>query len=104
VGRRPPGFAAEKEALTAVLATPVSPELVPPRYDGETAQKTEEIVGPYELHDFFLHMVIRRSCGGGDSTDRRMKPRLFCPQRHHRVHPRCAVHGERGRDHGHEDQ
>ena len=41
-----------RQALEDVLATPVSPELLPPK-DGEIAQKTEELVGPYELHDFF---------------------------------------------------
>ena len=44
--------------LTDILATPVSPELLPP--DGKNiAQKTEELVGPYELHDFFLYYVLR---------------------------------------------
>jgi NAD+ synthase (glutamine-hydrolysing) len=46
------------EVLYDVLDTPVSPELLPPK-DGEIAQKTEDIVGPYELHDFFLYYVIR---------------------------------------------
>ncbi len=41
-----------------ILDTPVSPELLPPK-DGEIAQKTEDIVGPYELHDFFLYYVMR---------------------------------------------
>jgi NAD+ synthetase len=44
--------------LEDVLATPVSPELLPP-VDGEIAQKTEDIVGPYELHDFFLYYMMR---------------------------------------------
>lgn len=44
--------------LEDVLDTPVSPELLPP-VDGEIAQKTEDIVGPYELHDFFLYYMIR---------------------------------------------
>lgn len=47
-----------KKALFDVLDTPVSPELLPPK-DGEIAQKTEELVGPYELHDFFLYYAIR---------------------------------------------
>ena len=46
------------EALFDVLDTPVSPELLPPK-DGEIAQKTEELVGPYELHDFFLYYLLR---------------------------------------------
>lgn len=45
--------------LKDVLNTPVSPELLPPERDGTIAQKTEEIVGPYELHDFFLYYVLR---------------------------------------------
>lgn len=44
--------------LRDVLDTPVSPELLPPK-DGEIAQKTEDIVGPYELHDFFLYYMLR---------------------------------------------
>ncbi|MDD2362865.1 MAG: NAD(+) synthase [Oscillospiraceae bacterium] len=45
-------------ALTDILNTPVSPELLPPE-NGEISQKTEQIVGPYELHDFFLYYFIR---------------------------------------------
>ena len=45
--------------LRDILDTPVSPELLPPR-DGEIAQRTEDLVGPYELHDFFLYYVVRR--------------------------------------------
>lgn len=48
------------EVLEDVLATPVSPELLPPTA-GEISQKTEDIVGPYELHDFFLYYMVR--CG-----------------------------------------
>lgn len=44
--------------LRDILATPVSPELLPPK-DGEIAQKTEDLVGPYELHDFFLYYAVR---------------------------------------------
>ena len=47
-----------KEVLYDVLDTPVSPELLPPK-DGEIAQKTEDLVGPYELHDFFLYYSLR---------------------------------------------
>lgn len=47
-----------REVLTDVLDTPVSPELLPPS-DGEISQKTEDIVGPYELHDFFLYYILR---------------------------------------------
>ena len=44
--------------LRDILDTPVSPELLPPK-DGEIAQKTEDLVGPYELHDFFLYYAVR---------------------------------------------
>lgn len=51
------------EALAAtlgdVLDTPVSPELLPPE-DGQISQKTEDLVGPYELHDFFLYQMLRQ--------------------------------------------
>lgn len=47
-----------KNILYDVLDTPVSPELLPPE-NGEIAQKTEDIVGPYELHDFFLYYYLR---------------------------------------------
>ena len=45
------------EILDDILATPVSPELLPPK-DGEIAQCTEELVGPYELHDFFIYCIL----------------------------------------------
>ncbi len=48
------------ELLLDVLDTPVSPELLPP-VEGKIAQKTEDLVGPYELHDFFLYYMLR--CG-----------------------------------------
>ena len=47
-----------QEVLYDVLDTPVSPELLPPK-DGKIAQKTEDLVGPYELHDFFLYYFLR---------------------------------------------
>jgi len=47
------------EVLHDVCATPVSPELLPPDEDGAISQKTEDHVGPYELHDFFLFQVVR---------------------------------------------
>ena len=46
------------EVLYDILDTPVSPELLPPE-DGKISQKTEDLVGPYELHDFFLYYVLR---------------------------------------------
>ena len=50
----------ESRVLLDVLDTPVSPELLPASADGTIAQKTEDLVGPYELHDFFLYEVLRR--------------------------------------------
>ena len=47
-----------KETLEDILNTEISPELLPPE-DGKIAQKTEELVGPYELHDFYLYYAIR---------------------------------------------
>ena len=47
-----------REVLLDILDTPVSPELLPPK-DGKIAQKTEDLVGPYELHDFFLYYILR---------------------------------------------
>ena len=47
-----------KKALLDVLDTPVSPELLPPE-EGQISQKTEDLVGPYELHDFFLYHTLR---------------------------------------------
>ena len=56
---------AESPALARVLRdildTPVSPELLPAE-NGEISQKTEDLVGPYELHDFFLYHLVRRGC------------------------------------------
>ncbi len=48
-----------KTILLDVLDTPVSPELLPPDKDGKIAQKTEDNIGPYELHDFFLYNFVR---------------------------------------------
>ena len=56
-------FALTDDTLTAVLTdiidTPVSPELLPADANGDIAQKTEDLVGPYELHDFFLYRFLR---------------------------------------------
>ena len=49
------------EVLKDICATPISPELLPPDENGEIMQKTEEKIGPYELHDFFLYQTVR--CG-----------------------------------------
>lgn len=52
-----------EKILSDILATEISPELLPPDAAGNIAQKTEDIIGPYELHDFFLFRFVRR----GDS-------------------------------------
>ena len=48
-----------QKVLEAILATEISPELLPPDKEGKIAQKTEDIIGPYELHDFYLYHAIR---------------------------------------------
>lgn len=48
-----------RETLFAILDTPISPELLPANADGQIAQLTEEKIGPYELHDFFLYHLVR---------------------------------------------
>lgn len=48
-----------KDVLKRILDTPISPELLPPDNKGDINQKTEDIVGPYELHDFFLYHMLR---------------------------------------------
>lgn len=48
-----------KTTLLDIVDTPISPELLPANEDGDIAQKTEDLVGPYELHDFYLYHVIR---------------------------------------------
>lgn len=54
-----PAFAASKDVLQSILDTPISPELLPPDEQGNIAQQTEDLVGPYALHDFFLYYVVR---------------------------------------------
>lgn len=53
------GFGKIANALFDILDTPVSPELLPADADGKIAQKTEDLVGPYELHDFYLYYMLR---------------------------------------------
>ena len=62
------------EVLRDILDTPVSPELLPPK-EGEISQKTEDIVGPYELHDFFLYYLVR--CGFTPSKILRIAEKTF---------------------------
>ncbi len=52
-------FAASRAVLQDVLDTPISPELLPPDAEGKISQQTEDLVGPYALHDFFLFNVLR---------------------------------------------
>ncbi len=47
--------------LLDIIDTPISPELLPAAADDSIEQKTEDLVGPYELHDFFLHGMLRHS-------------------------------------------
>ena len=54
-----PDFAASREVLLDILDTPISPELLPPDAEGKIAQYTEDLVGPYALHDFFLYYMLR---------------------------------------------
>ena len=54
-----PDFAASKAVLQDVLDTPISPELLPPDAQGKISQHTEDLVGPYALHDFFLYHMLR---------------------------------------------
>jgi NAD+ synthase (glutamine-hydrolysing) len=54
---------AERGVLQDILDTPVSPELLPPGADGAIAQRTEDLLGPYEVHDFFLFCLLRLGAG-----------------------------------------
>ena len=54
-----PAFAAAKPVLMDILDTPISPELLPPDAEGKISQQTEDLVGPYALHDFFLYHMLR---------------------------------------------
>ena len=54
-----PTFAPAKAVLMDVLDTPISPELLPPDAQGKISQQTEDLVGPYALHDFFLYHILR---------------------------------------------
>ena len=51
-------FAASRSVLQDILDTPISPELLPPDAEGKISQQTEDLVGPYALHDFFLYHVL----------------------------------------------
>ena len=55
-------FAASRPVLQDILDTPISPELLPPDAEGKIAQHTEDLVGPYALHDFYLYYTLRFGC------------------------------------------
>ncbi len=57
-----PCFAAAREILADILDTPISPELLPPDATGSISQQTEDLIGPYVLHDFFLYHILRYDC------------------------------------------
>ena len=52
------GFAASRAVLQDILDTPISPELLPPDAEGKISQQTEDLVGPYALHDFFIYHAL----------------------------------------------
>jgi len=54
-----PAFSAQRDTLIDIINTPISPELTPADEKGNIKQKTEDLVGPYELHDFFLYYFLR---------------------------------------------
>ena len=54
-----PNFEAARPVLEDILDTPISPELLPPDAQGKIAQQTEDLVGPYALHDFFLYHMLK---------------------------------------------
>jgi len=49
-----------KDILLSIMDTPISPELLPPDENGKIKQKTEDILGPYEVHDFYLYNIVRK--------------------------------------------
>ena len=55
------GFKDARAVVLDVLDTPISPELLPPDATGKISQQTEDLVGPYALHDFFIYHIL--SCG-----------------------------------------
>ena len=55
-------YKAAQVVLEDIIATPISPELLPADGQGKIAQKTEDLVGPYALHDFFLYYIVKDGC------------------------------------------
>lgn len=72
-----------RDVLNKILDTPISPELIPPDQKGEITQKTEDVVGPYELHDFFLYYAIR--CAMGPRKVLFLARHAFGEKYHHQV-------------------
>ncbi len=66
---------AQRRVLEDIIDTPISPELIPAAADGTIAQKTEDLVGPYELHDFFLYNMLRH--GASPRKIRRLACQAF---------------------------
>jgi len=58
-----------RQTLSDILATPISPELLPANAEGQIAQLTEGAIGPYELHDFYLHQIVRFGARPGRVVD-----------------------------------
>ena len=69
-------FPEANDVLKDILATPISPELLPPDEYGNIAQQTEELIGPYALHDFFLYYMLR--FGFAPDKIYRLAKRAFC--------------------------
>ncbi|MBQ6840218.1 MAG: NAD(+) synthase [Oscillospiraceae bacterium] len=55
-------YRSARTVLEDIIATPISPELLPVDGEGKIAQKTEDLVGPYALHDFFLYYIVKDGC------------------------------------------
>ena len=70
-----PEEGAAAPVLHDIIETPISPELLPPDGEGNIAQKTEDHVGPYELHDFFLYQVVR--CGSSPAKTLKLALQAF---------------------------
>ena len=68
-------YTCAKAVLADIIATPISPELLPPADNGQIAQQTEDLVGPYALHDFFIYYMVR--CGYGPQKIYALASRAF---------------------------
>lgn len=82
------------ESLRDIVDTPISPELVPTNESGEVQQKTEDIVGPYELHDFFLYYFLRLASNRLKSIilqDKHLKENIQMKKSKNGSTPLCAA-------------